>query len=67
MLNLNFLVKFWKYNVFKIIFRELQYRLGFAGFTRQNCEFMLVQNLPASIFVNTDQLNDLKRLKKVKL
>ncbi|XP_063696844.1 uncharacterized protein LOC134827902 [Culicoides brevitarsis] len=45
--------------------RELQYRLGFAGFNRQPCEFILVQNLPAAIFVNTDQLNDLKRLKKI--
>lgn len=46
-------------------FRELQYRLGFAGFGRQSCEFILVQNLPAAVFVNTDQLDDLKRLKKV--
>uniref|UniRef100_A0A336LUD1 Phosphatidylinositol-glycan biosynthesis class X protein n=1 Tax=Culicoides sonorensis TaxID=179676 RepID=A0A336LUD1_CULSO len=45
--------------------RELQYRLGFGGFMRQSCEFILVQNLPAAVFVNTDQLNDLKRLKKI--
>lgn len=46
--------------------REILYQLSFVGpLDKSNCEFMLVQNLPASVFVNTDELNDLKRLKQV--
>lgn len=49
--------------------RELQYQLSFAGesLSKRTCEFMLVQNLAASVFVNTDELNDLKRLKQIEV
>uniref|UniRef100_A0A182XNS7 threonine--tRNA ligase n=1 Tax=Anopheles quadriannulatus TaxID=34691 RepID=A0A182XNS7_ANOQN len=45
--------------------RDIHYGLRFGGIGRMSCELLLVQQLPAAIYVNTDQLVDLKRFHKI--
>lgn len=45
--------------------REINYGLRFGGIGRMSCELLLVQHLPAAIYVNTDQLVDMKRFHKI--
>uniref|UniRef100_A0A182MVH5 Phosphatidylinositol-glycan biosynthesis class X protein n=1 Tax=Anopheles culicifacies TaxID=139723 RepID=A0A182MVH5_9DIPT len=45
--------------------RDIHYGLRFGGIGRMSCELLLVQQLPAAIYVNTDQLVDMKRFHKI--
>uniref|UniRef100_A0A182QRI4 threonine--tRNA ligase n=1 Tax=Anopheles farauti TaxID=69004 RepID=A0A182QRI4_9DIPT len=44
---------------------DIHYGLRFGGIGRMSCELLLVQQLPAAIYVNTDQLVDMKRFHKI--
>ncbi|XP_053962209.1 uncharacterized protein LOC128865854 [Anastrepha ludens] len=46
--------------------RELFYSVQFANtLTNKKCEYVLDQLLPAGVYINVDQLDDLKRLQKL--
>uniref|UniRef100_A0A182JK25 Phosphatidylinositol-glycan biosynthesis class X protein n=1 Tax=Anopheles atroparvus TaxID=41427 RepID=A0A182JK25_ANOAO len=45
--------------------RDIHYGLRFGRIGKMSCELLLVQHLPASIYVNTDQLVDMKRFHKI--
>lgn len=52
-------------NIIVVCFRDLKYGVVFPDFQGISYTFMIKQQLPASIYVDLDQLNDLKRLEKV--
>ncbi|KAM8713026.1 hypothetical protein ACLKA7_013355 [Drosophila subpalustris] len=44
--------------------RKLNYHVQFANtIVNMHCEYMLLQPLPAAVFISTDELDDLQRLK----
>ncbi|XP_067630096.1 uncharacterized protein PIG-X isoform X1 [Eurosta solidaginis] len=46
--------------------RELSYSVQFSDILHgKDCEYILEQLLPAGVYISVDQLNDLKRLKKL--
>uniref|UniRef100_F3YDB9 Phosphatidylinositol-glycan biosynthesis class X protein n=3 Tax=Drosophila melanogaster TaxID=7227 RepID=F3YDB9_DROME len=46
--------------------RTLNYRLRFdIPLVGKDCEYALVQDLPASVYISTDELDDLQRLKRL--
>lgn len=50
---------------FRFFHRELKYGVIFPDLQGQQNTFLIKQRLPASVYVSTDQLNDLQRLDKV--
>lgn len=49
-------------NIFR---RDLKYGVVFPDFQGTSYTFMIKQKIPASIYVSTDQLEDLRRLEKL--
>ncbi|XP_033156137.1 uncharacterized protein LOC117138277 isoform X2 [Drosophila mauritiana] len=46
--------------------RTLNYRLRFdIPLVGKDCEYVLLQDLPASVYISTDELDDLQRLKRL--
>uniref|UniRef100_A0A1Q3F3K8 Phosphatidylinositol-glycan biosynthesis class X protein n=2 Tax=Culex tarsalis TaxID=7177 RepID=A0A1Q3F3K8_CULTA len=45
--------------------RDIHYNLKFGGVGRMSCELLLIQPLPAAIYVDTDQLTNMKKFKKI--
>lgn len=49
-------------------YRTLTYRLRFDyPLVGKDCEYVLLQPLPASVYISTDELDDLQRLKRVRV
>jgi len=47
--------------------RKLTYQVQFPNTIADlNCEYVILQTLPAAVFISTDELDDLQRLKMVK-
>ncbi|XP_058452671.1 phosphatidylinositol-glycan biosynthesis class X protein isoform X2 [Malaya genurostris] len=45
--------------------REIHYTLKFGGLGKLSCELLLLQNLPSAVYVDTDQLTNMKKFKKI--
>ncbi|XP_055599387.1 phosphatidylinositol-glycan biosynthesis class X protein-like [Uranotaenia lowii] len=45
--------------------REIHYTLKFAGTSKMSCDLLLLQQFPASMYVDTDQLTTMKKFKKI--
>ncbi|XP_062548327.1 phosphatidylinositol-glycan biosynthesis class X protein [Armigeres subalbatus] len=64
--NVTCLNSFLYMNIFNSGFhREVHYTLKFGGIGRMSCELMLLQQFPAAMYVDTDQLTNLKKFKKI--
>ncbi|XP_055643882.1 phosphatidylinositol-glycan biosynthesis class X protein isoform X2 [Toxorhynchites rutilus septentrionalis] len=45
--------------------RDIHYSLKFGGIAKRSCELLLLQQLPAAMYVDVDQLNNMKKFKKI--
>lgn len=45
--------------------RDVHYTLKFGGLGRMSCNLMLLQHFPSAMYVDTDQLTNLKKFKKI--
>lgn len=53
-------------NIFNSGFhRDVHYTLKFGGVSRMSCDLMLLQQFPSAMYVDTDQLTNLKKFKKI--
>ncbi|XP_058823152.1 phosphatidylinositol-glycan biosynthesis class X protein [Topomyia yanbarensis] len=45
--------------------REVHYTIKFGGLGKMTCELLLLQHLPSAVYVDTDQLTNMKKFKKI--
>ncbi|XP_055545794.1 phosphatidylinositol-glycan biosynthesis class X protein [Wyeomyia smithii] len=45
--------------------REIHYSLKFGAFSKMSCELLLLQHFSSAIYVDTDQLTNMKKFKKI--